>query len=106
MHTFSQNYDETIRSLESRLSTLIDDGSEFDFTRMGDVLTIEFENDEKIVITPQAPMEQLWVSANYAGHRFNWNGSHWQHEKSGESFSQFLSNALSEGLGTPVDLSS
>ncbi len=72
MTTFSQRYDATIRNLEQTLAALIDAGQEFDFTRSGDVLTIEFENGEKIVITPQSPMEQLWISANYAGHRFNW----------------------------------
>ena len=65
MTNFSQKYDATIRTLDQKLSELIDEGQPFDFTRSGDVLTIEFENGKKIVITPQALMEQLWISANY-----------------------------------------
>jgi iron donor protein CyaY len=101
MTSFSQTYDTTIRDLEQKLAAMIDAGSDFDFTRSGDVLTIEFEDGEKIVITPQSPMEQLWISANYAGHRFNWSEEHndWIHEKTGELFEEFVVNALSKKLG-------
>jgi CyaY protein len=97
MTSFAQRYDATIRDLEQKLAGMIDAGSEFDFTRSGDVLTIEFDDGERIVITPQSPMEQLWVSANYAGHRFNWSEpqSDWVNEKNGDLFEAFLSSTLS-----------
>jgi CyaY protein len=101
---FSERYDTTIRDLESRLSVLIDNGAEFDLDRSGDVLTIEFDDGEKFVITPQAPMEQLWVSANYAGHRFDWDGDAWIHEKNGKELSTVLSRSMSEKLGSSVHL--
>ena len=104
MSDFSRNYDATIDSLESRLSDLIDDGAALDIERKGDVLNIEFEDGEKIVITPQSPLEQLWVSANYAGHRFHWNGSEWTNEKGGGTLAAFLSDAISAKLGTPLAL--
>lgn len=95
MTSFSQTYDTTIRDLEQKLAAMIDAGSEFDFTRSGDVLTIELEDGEKIVITPQSPMEQLWISANYAGHRFNWNGKSWVNEKNeNETFDKFIARNL------------
>lgn len=90
MSNFAQNYDTTIRNLESRLGDLVDAGKDFDFQRKGDVLEIEFEDGERVVITPQSPLEQLWVSANYAGHRFNWNGETWVNEKGGEAINDFL----------------
>lgn len=101
MTSFSQRYDTTIRELEQKFASMIDAGSEFDFTRSGDVLTVEFEGSEKIVITPQSPMEQLWISANYAGYRFNWSDEKkdWVDEKSGEALDRFLSKALSQKLG-------
>ena len=104
MSQFSLHYDTTIRELERKLGDLIDDGAEFDIERNGDVLVIEFEDGEKIVITPQAPMEQLWVSANYAGHRFDWNGGGWVNEKGGEEFIAFLSRVLSEKLGSSTEI--
>ncbi len=106
MTNFSQTYDSTIRELEQKLSSLIDEGMEFDFTRSGDVLTIEFDDGERIVITPQSPMEQLWISANYAGHRFNWSEAtnDWVNEKNGEALSAFLATAISSRLGTKIAL--
>ncbi|HWF44946.1 MAG TPA: iron donor protein CyaY [Candidatus Kapabacteria bacterium] len=104
MSQFSLHYDSTIRELERKLGDLIDDGAEFDIERNGDVLVIEFEDGEKIVITPQAPMEQLWVSANYAGHRFNWSEDKWKNEKGSEEFIGFLSRVLSEKLGSPIEI--
>jgi CyaY protein len=104
MTNFSRNYDDTIRDLEGKLETLIDSGIEFDFSRSGDVLTIEFDSGEKIIITPQAPTEQLWISANYAGHRFNWNDGNWMNEKGEQELSILLSEALSLQLGTTVEI--
>ncbi|HET6400205.1 MAG TPA: iron donor protein CyaY [Candidatus Kapabacteria bacterium] len=95
MTFFAQHYDATIRNLEETLAAMIDAGSDFDFTRSGDVLTIEFEDGEKIVITPQSPMEQLWISANYAGHRFNWKDERWVNEKNpSETFDDFIACAI------------
>ena len=104
MSPFTQNYDQTIRDLEQKLDALVDSGIEFDFSRSGDVLTLEFDSGEKIIITPQAPMEQLWISANYAGHRFNWNDGKWVNEKGGQELSEFLTGALSLQLGTTVEI--
>jgi CyaY protein len=104
MTDFSRNYDNTIRNLEGKLESLIDSGIEFDFSRSGDVLTIEFDSGEKIIITPQAPTEQLWISANYAGHRFNWSDGNWVNEKGSQELSKFLSEALSLQFGTTVEV--
>ncbi len=101
---FTQRYDTTVRDLEQKLASLIDTGQELDFTRSGDVLSIEFDDGKKIVITPQSPLEQLWISANYAGHRFDWKSEAWRNEKTGETLEEFLERALSEQLGIPVAL--
>ena len=104
MTPFTQNYDQTIRDLEGKLEALIDSGIEFDFSRSGDVLTIEFDSGEKIIITPQAPTEQLWISANYAGHRFNWIGGNWVNEKGGQELYSFLTGALSLQLRSDIEI--
>ncbi|SRR5579883_368790 len=101
---FSQTYDNTVRTLEIKLGDLVDSGSEFDFERKGDVLDIEFEDGEKIVITPQSPLEQLWVSANYGGHRFNWSGDAWLNEKDGEDLHSFLSALMSRKLNDTIQV--
>lgn len=107
MSDFSKTYDSTIHSLETTLSNLIDSGSDFDFEREGDVLKIEFEDGEKFIISPNSPVSQLWVSANFAGHRFNWDAAQqaWLNEKTSEELLQFLAASISGKLGEAVTLS-
>jgi iron donor protein CyaY len=108
MNYFTQRYDATISDLETKLGNVIDEGTDFDFEKNGDVLTIEFESGERFIISPNSPVEQLWVSANYMGLRFNWSdeANDWIHEKDGEPVTLFLSKAISEKVGKSVSLSS
>ena len=105
--TFSQRYDATVRTLEEKLTDLIDNGAEFDLERNGDVLTIEFESGEKVIITPNSPVEQLWISAEFQGQRFNWSedANAWSEEKAGKQLARYLSEVLTRKLGTPIELS-
>jgi len=106
MTSFTQNYDFTIQKLDDRLSALIDAGSEFDLEKNGDVLSIIFEDDTKFIISPNSPVNQLWVSANYEGHRFNFDeaNSLWYDEKSQEEFLSYLGSLLSEKLSAEIVL--
>jgi iron-sulfur cluster assembly protein CyaY len=106
MATFSQHYDETIRDLETRLSNAIDGGTEFDFEKNGDVLTLEFDDGERFIISPNSPVQQLWVSANFSGSRFNWSdeANEWIHEKDGRALTHFLDEELSKKLGKAVSI--
>lgn len=106
MATFTQHYDASITDLETRLSNAIDEGTEFDFEKNGDVLTIEFEDGERFIISPNSPVNQLWVSANYSGSRFNWSDEEndWIHEKQGDPLFLFLDKELSKKLGKPVSI--
>jgi iron donor protein CyaY len=104
--TFSQRYDETTRRLESQLTDMIDGGAEFDLERAGDVLTVEFENGDKIIVTPNSPVEQLWISAEYQGHRFNWSDqkADWVGEKDGVALNSYLSSVLSRKAGKELSI--
>ncbi|MDP4200786.1 MAG: iron donor protein CyaY [Bacteroidota bacterium] len=104
MSGFARNYDTTIRDLESRLSDLVDAGKDFDFQRKGDVLEIEFSDGERVVITPQSPLEQLWISADFAGHRFNLKDGDWLKEKNDQPLNDFLSRTFSTHLGQFIEL--
>ncbi len=106
MNSFTQQYDSTIQKLDDSLSALIDSGSDFDLEKNGDVLSILFEDDSKFIISPNSPVSQLWVSANYEGHRFNFDdlNASWKDEKSSEEFLTYLSRLLSEKLSEDITL--
>ena len=107
MNSFTERYDATVTNLDNQLSTLIDSGSDLDLEKNGDVLSISFDDGSKFIITPNSPVSQLWVSANYEGHRLNFNEANqqWYDEKSGEEFTAYLSRLLIEKLNTPITLS-
>ena len=104
MNSFTERYDATIRHLDEALSTLIDSGSDFDIEPNGDVLSIVFVDGSKFIISPNSPVNQVWVSANYEGHRFNFDDSKeaWVDEKSGEGFLTYLGRLLSEKLSETI----
>ena len=104
MNSFTDRYDATVTNLDNQLSDLIDSGLDFDIEKNGDVLSIIFEDGSKFIITPNSPVSQLWVSANYEGHRFNFDeaGQQWMDEKSGEEFLTYFSRLLSEKLSKEI----
>ena len=104
--TFTQQYDYTILNLDNILSSLIDSGLDFDLEKNGDVLTIIFPDNAKFIISPNSPVNQLWVSANYEGHRFDFDGAQlvWIDEKTGQEFHEYFSRLLSDKLGQEVEM--
>ena len=98
MNSFVQNYDATVQKLDNDLSAMIDSGSDFDLEKNGDVLSIIFEDGTKFIISPNSPVNQLWVSANYEGHRFNFDeaAQSWTDEKTGEVFEGYIRRLVNE----------
>jgi CyaY protein len=106
MTSFTQRYDDTIQKLDDTLSALIDSGSDFELDRNGDVLSISFNDGSKFIVSPNSPVSQLWVSANYEGHRFNFREvkGAWFDEKSSDEFLAYLSRLLTEKLSEDISL--
>jgi CyaY protein len=103
---FIDHYNNTITTLDNKLSSLIDGDSDLDVERSGDVLTISFSDGAKFIISPNSPVNQLWVSANYEGHRFNFDGGKrfWIDEKTGQEFHVYISRLLSDKLGEEISV--
>ena len=71
------------------------------------VLSIEFEepNPGKIVISPQTPTRQIWISAQSTSFKLDWNGSAFVFPATGESLNQLIGRLTGEHLGVePIDL--
>ena len=65
------------------------------------VLSIETEdpNPGKIVITPQAPTRQIWISAQSTSFKLDWTGSAFAFPATGETLSQLVGRLVGEQLG-------
>src|SRR5437867_612393 len=65
------------------------------------VLTIEVEqpNRGKIVISPQTPTRQIWISAQSTSFKLDWSGTAFVLPSSGESLNQLVGRLAGEQLG-------
>lgn len=70
---FKRESDRALSSLYKRLSSASDDaGFEADFS--AGALAIEFENSPaKFVVSPNAPVRQIWVSAHSKSYKLDWD---------------------------------
>mgnify|MGYP003332954286 CR=1 FL=1 len=62
---FEQLIEHTLLAIEDALDAA---GVEVDTRRSGPVLTLEFDDDSRIVINSQEAMRELWVACRAGGH--------------------------------------
>lgn len=64
------------------------------------VLSIEIEepNPGKIVISPQAPTRQIWISAQSTSFKLDWSGSAFVFPATGETLNQLVGRLIASHL--------
>ena len=65
------------------------------------VLSIEIEDPSpgKIVISPQAPTRQIWISAQSTSFKLDWSGSDFVFPATSETLNQLVGRLVGEQLG-------
>lgn len=103
---FQKKYTETLRPVEDALGALVEE-HDFEMERQGDVLTLEWEDGSKFVISPNNPVRQIWMSAQLTSFKFDWSDQHGQfvHDKTAEPFKTLLARLVGEELATGVTFS-
>jgi iron donor protein CyaY len=81
------------------------DADEVDYTTGDGVVTIEFSDGAKFILSRQSQMKQLWLAAAARAFHYNWNDarSSWLDDKDGHELFPRLAEVISEQLGHPVD---
>jgi iron donor protein CyaY len=104
---FQRVAESTFDTLKKRL---LDIGDENDFEVEGGSgkLEIEFEDEDetRFVISPNAPVRQIWISALTTSFKLAWSDSAqaFVQEKTGENLNQVMSRILTEKLGKPIEV--
>ena len=67
------------------------------------VLSIETDEPTpgKIVISPQTPTRQVWISAQSTSFKLDWAGSAFVLKSTGETLDQLVGRLVGEQLGVP-----
>jgi iron donor protein CyaY len=103
---FKKRADEALSSLHRALIGAADDyGFDVDFN--SGALGIEFEEPSaKFVISPNAPVRQIWVSALAKSYKLDWDivENSFVHVESGDSLKDLIEKVISKQLKEEVSL--
>jgi iron donor protein CyaY len=80
---------------------------EFDVDRHEGALTVEFEDPPaRFVVSPNAPVRQIWVSARVQSFKLDWSDAAGDFvlPADGRSLQQLLADVIGQQLGEPVSL--
>jgi iron donor protein CyaY len=104
---FQKRCDAALEELSRRLADLGDIHG-FAVEGGGGKLEVLFEEPEetKFVISPNAPVRQIWISALSTSFKLSWSDAAeaFVLEKTGETLMQLMSRILTEQLGGPVGI--
>ena len=67
---FNQRVDDMLEQIEEAVD---ESGANIDFESAGGILTLIFENNSKIIINRQTPVQQIWVATKSGGFHFNYD---------------------------------
>ena len=102
---FQRNVDLDLNRLFQSLGKAADEhGFESDFN--AGALTVEFEDPPgKFVVSPNAPVKQVWVSAHVKSFKLDWDeGQRTFVLPGGQSLKQLMAECISKQLGQDVSL--
>jgi CyaY protein len=104
-HEFRARCDAALDGLRKRLLDLSDEHN-FEVEGQSDRLDLLFEDDDetRFVISPNAPVRQIWISALTTSFKLGWSDSEGTFvlEKTGETLAQVMSRILTQQLGSAV----
>jgi iron-sulfur cluster assembly protein CyaY len=104
---FRRRSEQALISLRRALERASDQ-HDFEVDSNAGALTIEFEDPPaKFVVSPYAPVRQIWVSARVRSFKLDWNDAAVAFElPDGRTLSRLIADVVSEQLGERVSLAS
>jgi iron donor protein CyaY len=98
---FRLEADRALERAEQSLLPLADEEG-FEIERQNGVLQVEFEDPApaKFVVSPNAPVRQVWVSAMSRSFKLGWSAASSRFELDGESLDGLLDRLVREYLGS------
>lgn len=104
---FQRKAESTFEALKKRLLEIGDENG-FEVEGGSGKLEIEFEDEDetRFVISPNAPVRQIWISALTTSFKLAWSDAAqaFVQEKTGENLNQVMSRILTEKLGKAIEV--
>ena len=94
-----------VEAVFAGIETAIDvGGSDIDSEISGGILTLEFDNDSKVIINRQTFNREIWVAAKSGGFHFRFDGAAWRDTRSGEKLEILLARVIAEQSGIVMSI--
>jgi iron donor protein CyaY len=103
---FKNRADQSLEALYRRL-TAASEGADFEADFNSGALAIEFEEPPgKFVISPNAPVHQIWVSAHSKSYKLDWDSvaNDFILQPSRQTLTELIQDAIGQQLGEEVSL--
>jgi iron donor protein CyaY len=101
---FRTRSEEALAALQRGLERAADQ-YDFEVDRNEGALAIEFENPPaRFVVSPNAPVRQIWVSARVKSFKLDWDEANGAFALAGRTLRQLIADVVSEQLGEQVVL--
>jgi iron donor protein CyaY len=103
---FQTRAGEALHDLYKRLNAASDSG-EFEADFNSGALAVEFEEPPaKFVVSPNAPVRQIWVSAHSRSFKLDWDAAREEFvlAGTGQSLAEMVGGAISQQLGEEIKL--
>jgi len=81
------------------------DPDEVDYSTGDGIVTVEFPDGTKFILSRQSAARQIWLAAGAHGWHYDFDASNgrWVDDKEGQDLLSRLAEAISDKLGHPVD---
>ena len=94
-----------VEAVFAGIETAIDvAGSDIDSEISGGILTLEFDNDSKVIVNRQTFNREIWVAAKSGGFHFRFDGAAWRDTRSGEQLEILLVRVIAEQSGIVMSI--
>ena len=99
---FRRRSETSIGELKKALYTA-EESADFEVEEQHGVLNLVFDDPPgKFVITPNAPVRRIWISALSTSFKLDWSGSAFVLRSTGETLNQLVGRLVGEQLGVPA----
>ncbi len=102
---FRKRSDEAFASLKKSLFAAEDD-ADIEVEDQSGALHISFEDGARFVVSPNAPVRQIWISALTTSFKLDWSEAEKDFvlSKSGERLKPLMGRLISQQMGETVEL--
>lgn len=89
--------DQLFNDIELFLDNYADEHDcDIDYETHGNVITVTFPNNSKIIVNTQEPLLQIWLATRKQGYHFDYINNQWVCNRTGLSFNKIFAEAVTE----------